>query len=186
MISRVSISSRFLARPLSKSGEADLLSASDRLDMLDLIHTFGWCIDSQAYDVLATIVTEDFVHDHALGVAEGREEFILALKRDKYFEGLRHENGNPLLRSVDLSNAIAVSYLTLTRVAAADKAAEFAPEVVVHGVCTDLMKKEKEIWKLDRRIVDQMAVSAKFSDAAARERFGLTAKERQSLKSPVI
>jgi SnoaL-like domain len=184
MIKHVSISSRFLARPLSKSGEADLLSAGDRLDMLDLIHTFGWCIDAQAYDVLGTIITEEFVHDNALALVEGRDEFILSLKTDNSFAGLRHENSNPVLRSVDLSNAIAVSYLSLIRVDAGVSALDSLPEVVVHAVCTDIMKKEKEIWKLDKRILDQMSVSARFAGASSREKFALTAKERQTAKAP--
>ncbi|HEY9755883.1 MAG TPA: nuclear transport factor 2 family protein [Oculatellaceae cyanobacterium] len=198
MLDKVSISSKFIARPLSKSGEADLLSASDRLDMLDLIHTFGWCIDSQAYDVLATIVTEDFVHDHVLGVADGRDEFLQSLKNEKSFVGLRHENSNALFRSVDLSNAIAVTYLTLVRVhasgagvtdstgvspAAGGQGGDGFPEIVAHGICTDYMKKEKDLWKLDKRVVDQMSVSQKFADKNSRDKFALTAKERHGAVS---
>ena len=180
MLDRVSISNRFLARPLSKSGEADLLSAGDRLDMLDLIHTFGWCIDSQTYDVLSTILTDDFVHDHALGRVEGREEFISSLNKDKSFVGFRHQNSNPILRSVDLSNAIAVTYLSLVRVDGGDSAGDGLPAVAVHGVCTDIMRKEKEIWKLDKRIVDQMSVSKGLSKGSSSEKFAQTAKERQA------
>jgi hypothetical protein len=199
MLDKVSISGKFIARPLSRSGEADLLSAADRLDMLDLIHTFGWCLDSQAYDVLATIITEDFVYDHVVAVADGREEFLESLKKSQAFVGLRHENSNAIFRSVDLSNAVALTYITMIQVqangaaaardqsAAGDAAAagsgEGLPEIVAHGVCTDYMKKEKDLWKLDKRVVDQMSVSARFADKGSRERCAQTAKERHGAVS---
>ena len=199
MLDKVSISAKFIARPLSKSGEADLLSAADRLDMLDLIHTFGWCLDSEAHDVLATIITEDFVHDHVVALAEGRDEFLESLKRSKAFVGLRHQNSNALFRSVDLSNAIAVTYVTLIRVHAGNSgtnadgdqpspgsgtnSGDALPEIVAHGICTDYMKKEKDLWKLDKRVIDQMSVSSRFADKASRQKFAQTVKERHGAAS---
>lgn len=168
----------FLARPLSRSGEADLLSAADRLDILDLLYTVGWCIDTRAHKVLATVITKDFVFEHDGNQIEGRNEFLDYLAHDRYFDGLRHQHANPLLRSVDLSNSVAVSYLILTRVAEPKvaKAAQsgsvagtagadatntrlIAPVIIGHGTCTDLLFKDKEIWKLAKRTVDQMAIS---------------------------
>jgi hypothetical protein len=59
----VVIESHFLARLLSRGGEAELLSAADRLDIMDLVNTVGWCIDACSYEVLAQIITEKFQLD---------------------------------------------------------------------------------------------------------------------------
>jgi SnoaL-like domain len=77
---RIEISSQFLARPLSRSGEADILSPQDRFDMVDLLNTVAWCIDAGDFGVLATIITEDFIYDHPSGSTNGRERFIDFLK----------------------------------------------------------------------------------------------------------
>src|SRR5271156_2050954 len=157
---RLSIPNHFLARPLSRTGEADLLSAIDRMDMLDLIHTFGWCLDAGAYDVLATIVTEDFTLDRCEGVIEGRDDFMAYLKSNPgYYDYFRHQNSNALMRSVDLSHAIVVSHLVVARCAPGKDVSTAATlEPAAHGVCVDHLKKEKEIWKLQRRTIDQMAL----------------------------
>jgi hypothetical protein len=158
---RVFLPSQFLARPLSRSGEADLLSPADRLDMLDLIHTFGWCLDANAYDILATIITEDFTLNKSDAVIEGRDKFISHLKSNpEDYDYLRHQNCNALLRSVDLSHAIVVSYLLLTKCAPANHPGGVAIcDLAAQGVCVDHLKKEKEIWKLQRRMIDQIVLS---------------------------
>jgi hypothetical protein len=43
------------------------------------------------------------------------------------------------------------------------------------------LKSEKDIWKLAKRTIDQMSVSSSFvADAATRENFAMTAKERRN------
>jgi hypothetical protein len=231
------IGSHFIARLLSRGGEAELLSAADRLDIMDLVHTVGWCIDARSYEVLAQITTEKFQLDMPTDKVDGRAKFIEFLKNGKTFQGLRHQNTNILMRSIDLENAIAVSHLTLIKVtnkeddsddkgdgdgnaSNADNAGgapnanisgnagtggnsdsnsgstsgsnsgggfgntsgikdDALPAIVVQAVCTDVLKSEKDIWKLAKRTIDQMCVSSAFvSDESAREKFAMTAKER--------
>ena len=182
MKSRIEISSHFLARPLSKSGEADILSPQDRFEMLDLLHTVSWCIDAGDYGVLATIVCEDFTHDHPWGAVSGRDNFIQFLQTNpQYFEGIRTQNHNVLLRSVDLSNSLVASQLVMTAVADARAGTTASgPAVIAHGICLDNLRKEKEIWKLAKRTVDQMSVAEAFMpDGARRAFFALSASERQ-------
>jgi hypothetical protein len=194
------IESHFLARLLSRGGEAELLSAADRLDIMDLVNTVGWCIDARSYEVLAQIITEKFQLDMPTDKVDGRVNFIEYLNKGKTFQGLRHQNANILMRSIDLENAVAVSHLTLIKVtnkessdegkvdgaASASGFGDFSgikddalPTIVVQAVCTDVLKSEKDIWKLAKRTIDQISVSsAVVSDASARENFAITAKER--------
>jgi hypothetical protein len=203
------IDSHFLARLLSRGGEAELLSAADRLDIMDLVHTVGWCIDAHSYEVLAQIITEKFQLDMATEKLDGRTKFIEFLKNGKRFQGLRHQNTNILMRSIDLTNAIAVSHLSLIKVSNSDgdsdgntssnsssnssntgntgntsgtaRNSDGLPVIVVQAVCTDVLKSEKDIWKLAKRTIDQMSVSSSFvADAATRENFAMTAKERRN------
>lgn len=181
MKTRIEVSSRFLARPLSKSGEADILSAGDRLDMIDLLSTVAWCIDAADFTVLATITTEDFVYDHPLGVVRGRDQFIEFLKANsERFAGCRTTNISHLVRSVDLSNSIVASHIIITKVCDAQgKVGADLPGIVGHGMCTDDLRKEKEIWKMARRTIDQMSLAESLAaDAATRSLFSLTAAER--------
>jgi hypothetical protein len=202
------VDSHFLARLLSRGGEAELLSAADRLDIMDLVHTVGWCIDAHSYEVLAQIITEKFQLDMATEKLDGRTKFIEFLKNGKRFQGLRHQNTNILMRSIDLTNAIAVSHLSLIKVSNSDgdsdgntssnsssnssntgntgntsgtaRNSDGLPVIVVQAVCTDVLKSEKDIWKLAKRTIDQMSVSSSFvADAATRENFAMTAKERR-------
>jgi hypothetical protein len=178
---RIEISSQFLARPLSRSGEADILSPQDRFDMIDLLNTVAWCIDAEDFGVLATIVTEDFIHDHPSGITNGRERFIEFLKSNPtYFDGCRTENLSPLLRSVDLSNSIVASHLVITRVCDGQgNLSASLPAVVAHGLCVDALRKEKEIWKLAKRTVGRISVAEAFMpDATSRALFWLGADER--------
>jgi hypothetical protein len=222
------IDSHFLARLLSRGGEAELLSAADRLDIMDLVHTVGWCIDAHSYEVLAQIITEKFQLDMATEKVDGRTKFIEFLKSGKRFQGLRHQNTNILMRSIDLTNAIAVSHLSFIKVSNSDgdsdgntsgnfsnnpnnpgstnnpgntanpsnpgntanpsntsnsgtaRNSDGLPVIVIQAVCTDVLKSEKDIWKLAKRTIDQMSVSSSFvADAATREKFAMTAKERR-------
>lgn len=185
MKQRIEINSHVLARPLSKTGEADILSAQDRLDMLDLIYTVGWCIDAQDYDTLQTIVTDDFTVDHAFGVISGRARVIDYFKNNaSIFDGHRQQNMNLLLRGVDLSSSLVVSHLLVTRLCDAQGNTSGFPTLVCQGVCTDDLRKEKDLWKLQKRTVDQMSVSEIFMpDAAKRNFFGLTAKARKEYQA---
>jgi hypothetical protein len=182
---RIEINSHVLARPLSKTGEADILSAQDRFDMLDLIYTVGWCIDAQDYGTLQTVVTEDFMMDHAFGVIKGRSQVIDYFKSNaNIFDGHRQQNMNMLLRGVDLSSSLIVSHLLVTRMCDAQGNTGGFPAIVCQGVCTDDLRKEKDLWKLQKRTVDQMSVSEIFMpDAAKRNFFGLTAKGRKEFQA---
>jgi hypothetical protein len=82
---------------------------------MDLVHAVGWCIDARSYEVLAQITTEKFQLDKPKDRVEGRAKFIDFLKAGTQFRGLRHQNTNILLRSIDLTNAIAVSHLSLIK-----------------------------------------------------------------------
>ena len=182
---RIEINSRVLARPLSKTGEADILSAQDRLDMMDLIYTAGWCIDAQDYDTLQTIVTEDFMMDHAFAVVKGRSQVIEYFKSNaNIFDGHRQQNMNMLLRAEDLTSSFVVSHLLVTRMCDAQGNTGGFPAIVCQGVCTDDLRKEKDLWKLQKRTVDQMSVSEIFMpDASKRNFFGLTAKGRKEFQA---
>ena len=181
MKQRIEISSHTLARPLSKTGEADILSAQDRLDMMDLIYTVGWCIDAKDYDTLHTIVTDDFTMDHAFGLTKGRTQVLDFMRANPtIFDGHRQQNMNLLLRGVDLSTSFVISHLIVTRLCDQQGNTNGFPAVVCQGVCTDELRKEKDLWKLKTRTVDQMSVSEIFMpDAGKRNFFGLTAKERK-------
>jgi hypothetical protein len=167
----VVIESHFLARLLSRGGEAELLSAADRLDIMDLVNTVGWCIDACSYEVLAQIITEKFQLDMPDETIDGRANFIEFLKNGKTFQGLRHQNTNILMRSIDLANAIAVSHLSLIKVTNQksdgddNKAAsgggfgngsgmgdDALPAIVIQAVC---LQKEPSIRYPSRRHLSQ-------------------------------
>jgi len=151
------------------------LSAEDQLEIMGLIYRFELAFDSERFDALANLLTDDMVLDHFWGYRQGKQAVINLLKEHvPDTRGYRHQATNLVLFPNDDGSVTTLSFLLVVTVA--DPSGELG---MGHGVVTDVMRRVDGVWKIERRIFEQMAVHrSSIPDDAIRGYLGLTAQAR--------
>ncbi|MGK7950436.1 MAG: nuclear transport factor 2 family protein [Xenococcaceae cyanobacterium] len=163
------------------------LSASDRLQITELLHRVYLCEDSRDYDALKNILVDDYINEHPLfGRHESASSFLEWLKNTPAgFDGIRHNCLNSITRGISKDVAESVSYILVLQLFPAKSRNEspkteldsLLPRTIAHGVVVDRWIKKEERWYLQNRVYQQMSVNAAFlPDNTMREEAAKTPK----------
>ena len=137
------------------------LSAEDRLAIHELIARHCLVLDARDEAHLASVVTEDFKHEHAVfGIAEGRQGFAALLQGNPDLLGaIRHQAVNVIASGTGPNTAEAVHYTIVVQVHPVEpESSAPLPRLFAHGVVRDQLVKQGGQWLIQRRTYDQMSV----------------------------
>jgi hypothetical protein len=160
------------------------LSASDRLELLELSSRFNFAVDTRSFERLRDVLAPDAVLDHQWGYRKGAGE-IIALIRSKEAQekGVRHQNLNPVIWSIEGGRARVLSYLQAVTVDGPAEGFPALPFVVAHGVQTvEAVKGADGRWRIANMVLEQTSVhTGVMPRGAAREHDAATAAVRARL-----
>lgn len=155
-----------------ESGSTEALSASDRLEITELLHRIYLCEDSRDYQALEQILTEDYINEHPLfGRHESASSFIQWFQTTPAgFDGIRHHCLNSITRSAGSNAAESLSYILVVQLFPAASRNESPseeldaalPRVIGHGVVVDRWVYQANQWYLRHRVYQQMAINSNF------------------------
>ena len=157
------------------------LTAEDRFEIESVVKRILWAEDTRDMDAMRTLLTQDFVQKHPFGDVEGPEGMVnFVLSQPEGFDGIRHQHVSILSQGTGESEARAVSYILVIKVAATERVPNTElPTFIGHGLVIDDLKREGKRWKVRQRIYEQFRINEVFlSDAAARDKAALTTKQR--------
>lgn len=174
----------------SATNAENQLSAADKLEMIEKLQLVELIYDSRRFDAFESILTDDFTLDHALAKRSGLNEFrqFWQANETTLLNGLRHQFNNIIVYPEPDGTASAVSYLNVLRFAnTPDASVADTPHLVAHAPQITHFRKDKGVWKIDRIVIDQMAVSKTFGlDEPARLYFAALAGERDAIGQPMF
>ena len=166
------------------------LSAADKLEIIEKLHLLELIFDTRRYDVMETLLTEDFSFDHALAKRLDRASFKQLWQENEavLLDGIRHQLNNVLVYGNLDGTATAVAYLNVLKFAVEPGAeAVDTPRLLAHAVQVAQLRRENGAWKLASLTIDQMAVADLFGlDEATQQYFAALAGDRDQLGQPLF
>ncbi|XGV94776.1 MAG: nuclear transport factor 2 family protein [Leptolyngbya sp. BL-A-14] len=146
----------FANRPLIVDGQS--ITADDRFALLDLVHSFEWCLVSRHKEAFAKLFTDDVVFDHGVGYARGQQAAV-DLAWQVPFYGLRHHFANQVPYIDDQGRLAMLSHMFVIQVDAEQPMSQTLPLLLDQGVLHWVFQKQSDRWKVAELVFDQQKLA---------------------------